>query len=458
MERRVRLVVGLLLLAALVSLSVPLAVTLADRRTTRLAAERDRQLAVLAERAVAGTTEARRYHEVYGEPVAVVDAEGMVLASAGGLDPTDPDVTEAVRVGLVGQPSAPLDRVLPWTSADPLRAATASEDGEIVALAVTRVDTGRAAADVRRAWALLVLGCLALVLLAAGGTRWLSRWTVRPVHSLEEAARAIAHGDRGDVVLATGPPELRELVTEFNRMVEVVQRSLDHQRRLVADASHQLRNPLTAVRLRADALGGHVTEAGARTHAGLTAELDRLERLLDQLMLLARAQEQTTAHRAGAATDVDLAPIDDVVTGRVAAWLPLAAAAGQRLELGGPLPATGVDRSDLEQVLDVALDNAIRYAGDGAHVVVSASDGGPAGVVVSVTDDGPGLPAGTWERATERFWRGNGDRPGSGLGLSIAHEIATRHGGWLGVRPRSGGGTVVEFSLPGPTTATGDDR
>lgn len=449
MERRVRLVVGLLLLTAVLSLSVPLALTLADRRTSRLAAERDRQLGVLAEEAAIGDAAqvVRRYHETYGEPALLVDPDGQVVAAAGDLDPAAPAAAESIRLGLLDDPSRPLSRVLPWTTDDPLRAATSSEGGEVTMLALTRVDTAQAAEDVLRSWAVLVVGGVALLFAAAVLTRVVSRWAMRPVHSLEEAARSIAHGGRGTAVLATGPAELRELVAEFNRMVDAVQRSLDQQRRLVADASHQLRNPLAAVRLRADTLRSHITDSGARTHAGLLRELDRLERLLDQLLSLARAQEATTAAAAGRAAPPDTAPLDDVVIDRVEAWRPVAQDHDQRLSVVGEVPPTPVPRDDLGQVLDVLLDNATRYAGPGATITVSAQTD-DAGLRCVVTDDGPGLEGEGWVRATERFWRGTSGGDGSGLGLAIAREIVAACHGTIRLRPGDGGvGTVAEVHL-----------
>jgi signal transduction histidine kinase len=450
MEGRVRLVVGLLLLTAVLSLAVPLALTLADRRTSRLAAERDRQLTLLADAAAAGdaTDQVRRYLDLYGEPVLVVDADGRMLATAGELDPAAPDAAEAIRLGLIDDPSRPLTRILPWTTDDPLRAAASTEGGEVETLAITRVETAPAVGDVRRSWALLAGGGLGLLLLAAVLTRAVSRWALRPVHSLEEAARSIARGDRGAAVLATGPPELRELVAEFNRMVEVVQRSLDDQRRLVADASHQLRNPLAALRLRAETLRSHLGESGVRTHDGLLGELDRLERLLDQLLSLARAQEAATALAAGRAVAAETAPLDEVVTDRIEAWRQLALDREQRLLAVGEVPPVAVPSDDLGQVLDVLLDNAIRYAGPGATITLRVSDG-DAGLRCIVADDGPGLPADGWSRATERFWRGSSTAGGTGLGLAIARQVVATWGGTVRLSPGDDGrGTVAEVWLP----------
>ncbi|WP_164519672.1 sensor histidine kinase [Nocardioides ferulae] len=106
-------------------------------------------------------------------------------------------------------------------------------------------------------------------------------------------------------------------------------------------------------------------------------------------------------------------------------------------------------REDLEQVLDVLLDNATRYAGEGATVVVTAQVRGDE-AVVRVEDDGPGVPDDDWDRVTERFWRGSSAEPGSGLGLSIAAALTAARGGELRLGPRPGGGTLAEVRLPVP--------
>ena len=462
MEHRVRLVVALLLALAVGSLSVPLALALADSRTSVLSLERQRQLTSLAEIAdgPAATTNAERYHALYGEPVLLVDGQGRVRASAGGLTGSDPQVASAVRLALVDDPARPLPRILPWTRTHPVAAATATADGEVVGAAVTRVDTGPAARSVALAWSVILLGAAGLGVLALLLTRWVTRWAMRPVHSLEDAARAIAHGDSGGGVLAEGPEELRELVTEFNRMADAVERSLADQRRLVADASHQLRNPLAALRLRADALSSSVDSSGLRAHAALTRELERLEGLLDQLLTLARAQEASATRRAGRVARADRdagsgggedgVPLDEVVAGRVEAWEPLAQRDGVSLQVAPsrcPVPVTAP--SDVEQVLDVLLDNAVRHTGAGTTVTVTTGteQGRP---VLWVLDDGPGVPEDGWDRVTDRFWSGpqrNGAARGSGLGLAIAAELLESRGGRLALRPGPRGGTEVVADL-----------
>ncbi|NHA70256.1 sensor histidine kinase [Phycicoccus flavus] len=454
MERRVRLVVALLLALAVGSLAVPLALALADSRTNAVSLERQRQLTSLAEVAdtPAARSHAERYRALYGEPVLIVDGQGRTSVGAGGLSARDPEVASALRLALVDDATRPLSRILPWTRDHPVAAATATADGEVVGAALTRVDTGPAARAVALSWAAIVAGAAGLGVLALLLTRWVTRWAMRPVHALEDAARALAHGDRSGGVLAEGPDELRELVTEFNRMADAVDRSLRDQRRLVADTSHQLRNPLAALRLRVDALAPSLDPAGRRSHAALTRELERLEGLLDQLMALARAQEVSGSRRGRAAGADGEASLAEVVAGRVEAWEAFAAEHGVDLVVDGcgrGGEARVAASADVEQALDVLLDNAVRHTAPGTTVTVAVTRSADR-VGVTVTDDGPGVHGGEWDLATDRFWsrgRRGGSAEGSGLGLAIAAELAEGRGGSLVLRPAPAGGTRAVLDL-----------
>jgi signal transduction histidine kinase len=107
----------------------------------------------------------------------------------------------------------------------------------------------------------------------------------------------------------------------------------------------------------------------------------------------------------------------------------------------------------VEQVLDVALDNALRYAGPDATITVSTAAGDTT-VELSVSDDGPGLPDEDFSRAAARFWRGRDDKDGTGLGLAIAAEIAAGHGGTIAVERAPEGGLLVRYSLPAAGATT----
>ena len=247
-----------------------------------------------------------------------------------------------------------------------------------------------------------------------------------------------------------GPPELRHYTSAFNTMAQVVRASLERQRRLVADASHQLRNPLAAVRLRADSLADSVTESGQPTYQSMTGELDRLENLLGQLMRLARAEQVSGSRQVGlSATAGESTNLGDVIAERIAFWQPVAEDKdAQLLDRSNHSDlSVQVGRHDVEQLLDVALDNALRYAGRAATVTVSTRQTDETAELI-VSDDGSGLPDEDLSRASARFWRGKDDGAGTGLGLAIAAEIAAGHGGTVGVEKAPEGGLLVRFRLP----------
>jgi signal transduction histidine kinase len=394
-----------------------------------------------------------RYFEVYDEGVVVVDADGRTVA-ARGLSATDPAVAAVANRALADAPATPWSRIMPWDRRTELSAAGVRRDGELAGAVVMAVDTAAAARGIAVGWMWVAAGCLALVALAALIGRALTRWVLRPLDGLERAVAEMTQGVSGPPADVAGPPELRHFTSAFNTMAQVVRASLDRQRRLVADASHQLRNPLAAVRLRADSLDDYVAEAGRSTYGSMTAELDRLENLLQQLLRLARAEEVSNSRRVGFTAAAESTALDDVITERVAFWKPVADGQRQRLlHRDDSGLAVRLTRHDVEQLLDVALDNALRYAGPDTTVTVSTARTDEV-VDLIVSDDGQGLPDEDLSRAAARFWRGRDDAAGTGLGLAIAGEIATGHGGAISVERAPEGGLLVRFSMPeaGETT------
>jgi signal transduction histidine kinase len=457
MGRRLRTVLALLALLATTALAVPLALSSADRRTSELAEERGRQVAAIAQQvALPGADPApvvRRYHELYGEGALVVAADGRPLAQAG-LDPGAAGVSDAVAGALVDEPPDRWQRVLPWRTGPVLVRSGVRRDGELVAAVVLRVDRSEAAYDVARAWGWLALACLVVLGTAVLVAHALTTWLLRPLSGLERAVAEMTAGTAGAPAPVTGPPELRHLATGFNTMVEAVRESLDRQRRLVADASHQLRNPLAAVRLRADLLETHVADTGREPHRALTAELDRLESLLQQMLLLARAEETTGQRQAGLVGLVgpgEGTELADMVAERIAAWRTIAAARGAslvaRVDAG---LRVALEPQETAQLLDIALDNAIKYGGRTVTVTAEAGDdeAGDDEVDLVVADDGPGIPEADRHRASDRFWRGDSAQAGSGLGLAIAREIVSGHGGRITLETSPTGGLLVRHALP----------
>jgi signal transduction histidine kinase len=235
------------------------------------------------------------------------------------------------------------------------------------------------------------------------------------------------------------PAELVTLAEAFNHMLDRLDRAFEQQRRFVSDASHELRSPLTAIRGQIEVLSREREPSGeeVRRVAGVAmAEMGRVERLVDDLLSLARLDE-------GAAPEPQ----------------PLAAAAFLRdLAARTPAPtevgelAEGTLRADpdlLARLVRNLLDNAHRHAG---RVVLSSRPAG-AGLLVAVDDDGPGIPAADRELVFDRFHRSQPGRErasgGSGLGLGIARAIVTAHGGSIRVEDSELGGARLAFELPG---------
>jgi signal transduction histidine kinase len=388
-----------------------------------------------------------RYQEVYGATVHVVTADGRAFASSAGGEPgLNAEDRDGLSAALAGRRSEPPSLQMPWDPAPLVIAEPVLVDGEVRGAVVTSSPTGALHARELRVWALIA----AAVLLALGSGVLVSlpvvRWILRPVRRLDEgtgrvAAAVLAGGGAAPVSDDTGPPELRRLSASFDRMAETVTGALAAQRAFVADASHQLRNPLTALRLRLSNLNGHVDAAATEDHVAALEEAERLSTLLDGLLALARTE------RSAPLAEVD---VDAAVGDRVEAWRPLAEHTGLVLARDGERGLTVcAPAGAIETVLDAVLDNAVKFTGAGGRVTVhtGASDGA---VEIAVRDTGPGLPPEELERATDRFWRSptQSNVEGSGLGLAIAARTAELAGGSLRLSSPPDGGLAVVARLP----------
>ncbi|MFN8121563.1 MAG: ATP-binding protein [Thermoleophilia bacterium] len=289
---------------------------------------------------------------------------------------------------------------------------------------------------------LALLGIAAVVLAAVAVIGWLlARSVARPLEDLGATASRAGDGDlsvRADE--DRGPAEVRELARRFNTSTARLEALVASHRDFVADASHQLRTPLTALRLRLENLERDITPGGRDDLDGALEEADRLGRLVEGLLTLVRAER---VEETAVAADVA-----ETVRERVAAWTPLAEDESVRLEMDvpdGPAMARAVPGS-VEQILDNLLDNALlATVPDGEVRVALAREG--RWVVLTVADRGPGMTPQQIASAFERFWTTRG-REGSGLGLAIVEQLAQACGGTAALRPRDGGGLVAEVRLP----------
>jgi signal transduction histidine kinase len=452
MRRRLLLVLLLFSATAVTAFAAPLLDSTAAERTQRFVISRtadlDRFAALAQQASVTGdyaalNDEVTAYTELYREPVVVVDAHRNALAQAGGLLATDPTLADVLDAALRNQPAAPVAMVLPWSDGDVVFARPVGTGTRVAGAIVLRASTARAAADVAGSWAIVLAGALAAGIVCVLLALVVARWLLRPLAELEGGVRAVAEGQRrAHVPGIHGPHELRALSESFNRMSDAVTEAADQQRRLIADASHQLRNPMAALRLRMDTLSGQISPQGERAYHAGVAEVDRLESLLDGLLALASAESTATEVAAGG-REPELADVGAVVAERLDFWRPSATTS---VPEGLPV-LVRCPESDLAQVLDVLLDNAIKY-GAGAIDVTVRADRAAGKAWLEVTDDGPGLSEEELVLATQRFWRGRSDRPGTGLGLAIADRLTTARGGALDLLPVRPHGLTVRVTLP----------
>lgn len=237
------------------------------------------------------------------------------------------------------------------------------------------------------------------------------------------------------------PLEVRPLVLAMNGLLGRLRRLMDQQRAFVADAAHQLRTPLAALMLEVGNLrapGG----AGDDRLAFVEAAVRRASGLVSQLLRLARQD-------AGPPRPHVPVPLGVVVTETIGALAPLAIDRGIDLGLVAEVAADAPgDRDDFRAVLEIVLENAVRYTPEGGTVDVEMRTV-PDGTVILVRDTGPGIPPAALPRVFERFFRVEGqETEGSGLGLAIAELIARRHGVTLSLRNREAGGLEASLTFP----------
>ena len=390
----------------------------------------------------------RRYEEVYGITVALLDSNRNVVASSRpDVDVTGADVSGKVTEALVGRlPEAP-PLLMPWNDAQLVLAEPVLLDGEPRGAVVTFSPTTKTHRKVLLWWSLMLVGSALVLSLAVFAALPLVRWTLRPVQRLDNATGkllgAIVSGRPVPPVGSdSGPPELRQLSRSFDQMAASVGDVLAAQRAFVADASHQLRNPLTALKLRLSNLEGHVDSDAEVHQLAAIAETDRLNRILDELLSMARAESSSV--------DPVAVDVDRAVAGRLSAWQPAAMSKDVHLVLDGEPGGTALaPPRGVEAVLDALLDNAFKFTREGTlvHVDVRRRDGW---VTISVRDQGPGLETEELERATDRFWRSPAHQnvSGSGLGLSIVRQIVERVDGEVRLESPEEGGLRVVVRIP----------
>jgi signal transduction histidine kinase len=368
----------------------------------------------------------------------LVDGSGRVLAASANLRGLPP----LVLPGFTG-PSATRSARLPYDPAHFLvlsrRVVTPTGEGVLhVARNASDVD-----ASVRLLTRSLAVAVPVVTALLAALVWYLVGRTLRPVEAIRREVAAIGGADlHRRVPVPGGHDELARLASTMNAMLERVDESARRQQRFVADASHELRSPLTRIRTEIEVDQAHPRGVDlAATHRSVLAEAIGLQNLVDDLLLLARSDAGAAPLRSAGVVD-----LDGVV--RAAAGRTPSVDIGVELQPSGGSAVRG-DRNELVRAVRNVVENAVRHATSRVVVAVTPQSGT---IAVTVTDDGPGIPAGERDRVFERFARLDGARSsgsgGAGLGLAIARDIVERHGGTIAIDGSVTDGTRIVLTLP----------
>jgi signal transduction histidine kinase len=454
-SRRILLSYLGLVLVVLAALEVPLGVQNArtERRDLETKVEHDATtLASLAEDSLKQPVRrllapvaalAYRYRQDTGGRVLIVNRRGIAVIDTnprgGGAETfaSRPEIRAALRgnVAIGTRTSETLHTKLLYVAV-PVAAVGRVEGAVRITYPTSAVD-----ARIRRYWfALAAIAGVVLAIATAVGVR-VAEFVARPLRRLERTAGAVGRGElSARAAEDEGPPEVRSLAAVFNETVTKLEHVLRSQEEFVADASHQLRTPLTALRLRLENLGRDVAKSGQSDLAGALAEAERLSGLVDSLLSLARAGAE-----AAPADGVDLGAL---LQDRVDAWSAFADESGVRLVAEtdvAPVMAVASEER-LRQAIDNLIENAVEVSPAHGAVTLRASFVAP-WVEIRVRDEGPGMSPDELGRAFDRFWRA---RPGegSGLGLAIVRRLIEADGGTVELRATPEGGLEALIRLP----------
>ncbi|GGX07444.1 MULTISPECIES: sensor histidine kinase [Streptomyces] len=446
-----------LMAAVLLALGVPLGISLASAQQQNVVVDRIDDTAYFAAiaRPAADVTSGSRddlrilsrelesYYDVYGIRAGVFLPNDTPLANGPTtwFLPETGEVRDAFEESLLSRRSHDPKQVWPWQRGRLVVASPVIRDGDVVAVVVTDSPTGEMRSRILNGWLIIAGGLTAAMLVAVGAALRLTGWVLRPVRVLDVTTHEIASGRlKSRVAVASGPPELRRLARSFNEMADNVEDVLEQQRAFVADASHQLRNPLAALLLRIELLAFELPE-GNEEIASVQAEGKRLAQVLDDLLDLALAEHT--------AADLRLTDVGALAAERVAAWAPTAEAKGVRLVGNCPPTTAWADPVALSSALDAVIDNAVKFTPEDESVEVTVTSVG-AMSTIEVADHGPGLTDEEIARIGDRFWRSGRHQniKGSGLGLSISRALLSAGGGTISYGHHEPRGLRVTVTVP----------
>ena len=379
----------------------------------------------------------------------VVNASGAVVAGSAGRGSSDVLVSSSAGP----EPTVRTETVMDGTEPESYRVwsvrVPTSEGPQAVYVATSLESVSETIATLRN---VLLVGAPLLLLLLGMGTWVLTGRALRPVERLRAEVDDISDGAlHHRVAVPPTDDEIARLARTMNAMLGRLEASSRRQRQLVADASHELRSPVSSLRAQLEVALSQPPDDWAELARDLLADTQRLEALVHDLLYLAREDDTADAAPVG---QVDL---DDVVLDEARRLRPVSSA---RIDAGGVSAAPVVgSRDDLARVVRNLIANAVEHARTEVRVSTRTD---PEGAVLVVEDDGPGVPEPERERIFERFVRlddarsrPNGSHPagaGTGLGLAIARSVVARHGGTIEVGTAQDARTGARFTvrLPSP--------
>ncbi|MBW8794252.1 MAG: HAMP domain-containing histidine kinase [Streptomyces sp.] len=452
MTRRLLLSHLSLILLVLLALEVPFGVFYARSELARFSRTAEQGAMTLAEvcedKMEHGLTAdlpdlALAYGRRTGGTVLVADHRGIVLTdtAAHAVVGTDLSAESDISTALHGRPSVGTRRAPPADGGLLFVTVPGGSNPAVACVVRTVYALGPLKARVRATW--LVLAAVGLGVLAAASLIGfaLARSITRPVQALERATAQLAEGRITDPPATDhGPPELRRLAASFTRTATRLQHLLQAQQAFASDVSHQLKTPLTSLRLRLENFEPHLAPCAQDSLDKALGELERLSRMVQGLLALARLEN----------TEIRTEPADlnAVVSDRADIWT--AFAAEQQVDIivsgGASVPVRAVPGA-LEQIIDNLLSNALRVSAPGTSVTLAvittpAQDTRASPVTeLHVIDQGPGMTEADRHRAFDRFWRApHADHDGTGLGLPLVRHLTRAGGGEVTLEAAPGGG------------------
>ncbi|MGW0713025.1 HAMP domain-containing sensor histidine kinase [Streptomyces sp. NPDC002643] len=441
----------LLVAVAIALFTVPVAFTLTDqlRGDTKQSVQREAETMAR----LLGTGSDASCRALIQMAKAYPKREKVQIATTNGCVPRDleqPDRDAALAEALAGEKTVDWGSKFIWgknlviTVPAHERTADGKETDEVVGAVRIVFSTDHLTYRLWTIWGFrAALAVLVLVAAAVIGV-FAARRLTAPLRQLNEMASKMSDGDLKARSAVTGPQETQTLARTLNQASERLDTLIASQRIFVADASHQLRTPLTALRLSLDNIADGVDDEFVREDVEqATAEVVRMSRLVNGLLVLARAEAKVSA--------AEPLSLREVIDERLDVWRPAADERGVTITLRGSADGRLLvlaSPGHLEQVLDNVLSNALEVSPDGATITVLVEPRGDE-VVLSVLDEGPGMSDAEKSRAFDRFWRGQGltGKSGSGLGLAVVKQLVTDDGGTVALKDAPRGGLCVALTL-----------